>query len=145
MAVPDTKENLRYFQNVAGRFAAGFLRYYGDVRGRYRRCARSPALRKPLRLFVESRQAHDDLRERSIRAVQRLLEKQRLRLSRAAGQLSALSPLEVLARGYAVVSTTRGVSVRSEAQVNEGDEVGLRFHQGAATARITTKTPAPAT
>lgn len=59
----------------------------------------------------------------------------RLRLARAAGALNALSPLAVLERGYAVV-TTNGRVVRDVAQVEAGAELAVRLHLGTLRARV---------
>jgi exodeoxyribonuclease VII large subunit len=59
----------------------------------------------------------------------------RLRLARAAGALNALSPLAVLERGYAVV-TTGGRVIRDVAQVESGAELAVRLHVGTLRARV---------
>jgi len=55
----------------------------------------------------------------------------RVRLARAAGALHALSPLAVLARGYAIVTAAAtGRTITDVTQVTPGDELHLRLHRG---------------
>ncbi len=59
----------------------------------------------------------------------------RLRLARAAGALNALSPLAVLERGYAVVTSGDQV-IRDVAQAEVGAELAVRLHIGTLRARV---------
>ncbi|MDT8423477.1 MAG: exodeoxyribonuclease VII large subunit [Desulfuromonadales bacterium] len=59
------------------------------------------------------------------------------RLREASGRLDQLSPLATLARGYALVTTTKeGRGVRDASRLQPGDSVTLRFAAGRATATI---------
>jgi len=59
------------------------------------------------------------------------------RLGVLASGLRHLSPLEVLERGYSIVTTEAGAIVQDAAQVAAGDELALRFARGGAAARVT--------
>lgn len=66
----------------------------------------------------------------------RILEKKEEHLARQAALLDSVSPLSVLARGYAIVQKDEGEAgqktVISDAeQVENGDIVGIRLHRGA--------------
>ncbi len=54
-----------------------------------------------------------------------------------AGKLDALSPLGVLARGYALVLDEKGRVVRSAEEVGVDDHVGIRLAKGRVRARVT--------
>lgn len=60
----------------------------------------------------------------------------RLRLGRAASALDALSPLAVLQRGFAVVTTDDGVAVCDSATLEPGQRVHVRLHRGQARAQV---------
>ncbi len=60
----------------------------------------------------------------------------RLRLARAAASLQALSPLAVLQRGFAVVTTAADVVVTDAAQVAEGDDVTVQLARGRLVGRV---------
>jgi exodeoxyribonuclease VII large subunit len=65
----------------------------------------------------------------------------RLRLAQVAGKLDALSPLRVLERGYAVVTGPNGHAVTDVAQLEVGDEIGVRLHRGRLRAEVTGTVP----
>lgn len=58
------------------------------------------------------------------------LDHSRVRLSIGAGKLTSLSPLAVLARGYAIVFDEGGRVVKRAADVNSGDRVSVRLSEG---------------
>ena len=68
-------------------------------------------------------------------AMQRRIERPRVRLERLAAQLDALSPLRVLERGYAVARTPGGTVVRRTAQLPPGQPFTLRVSDGDVAAR----------
>jgi exodeoxyribonuclease VII large subunit len=62
-------------------------------------------------------------------AHQRLMQ-QRGRVEQAEGKLQALSPLNILERGYALVFDAAGRLVKDEAQVQPGDAISARLARG---------------
>ena len=66
-----------------------------------------------------------------------LLERRRGKLQSLSGQLDALSPLRVLARGFSVVTDAQNKIITDSADLQTGDAVTLRFAQGTAKAQIT--------
>lgn len=66
-----------------------------------------------------------------------LLERRRGKLQSLSGQLDALSPLRVLARGFSVVTDAQNKIITDSADLQTGDAVTLRFAQGIAKAQIT--------
>jgi exodeoxyribonuclease VII large subunit len=67
-------------------------------------------------------------------------ERRRARLGRLAASLDGLSPLKVLGRGYALVwDEARGRLVRSAAEVEPGEALRIRLHQGALRASVVSK------
>ncbi|MFH2204688.1 MAG: exodeoxyribonuclease VII large subunit [Elusimicrobiota bacterium] len=117
---------------------------------RLRRLTRSPFLRHPERIFEQQVQRIDELTARLAPGLRRLVARaeerlkaaarlegpirQRLRLAaetlrRHAERLDALSPLKVLARGYAIAFKD-GKAVRAAAEVKPGDRLRVRLHRG---------------
>lgn len=78
-------------------------------------------------LEAQERRLDEDARGRYDRA--------RHRLALAAGRLEALSPLGVLARGYALARGPDGRVLRRADQVRPGDELSLRLAEGELRAR----------
>lgn len=93
--------------------------------------ARAPSLRRAVRPLNARLQSA--ARSHRARAAARLAE--------AAGRLQALSPLAVLARGYAIVHGPRGGILRSAEQVSLGARLRLRLARGELDARVTGRRP----
>lgn len=74
---------------------------------------------------------------RLIPAARNRLRAERRQLESATLRLNALSPLTVLARGYAVVMDEQGRALTSARAVELGDSVRVRLHQGALGATVT--------
>jgi exodeoxyribonuclease VII large subunit len=64
------------------------------------------------------------------------------RLEGQRSRLLALSPLEVLARGYAIAIDSSGRAVTDAASLAERDRIELRLHRGSAVALVLEATPA---
>lgn len=78
------------------------------------------------------------LRQRLLTAGQGGLHKRRLRFAQTVATLDAISPLRVLARGYAVATKgKRGAVVTDAAALKAGDTLHIRFAKGAANCRVT--------
>lgn len=71
-------------------------------------------------------------------ATRRAQDRADTRLRVLAGRLESLSPLAVLARGYAVCwNDERAIAIRSAAEVSTGDRVRVTLHQGELECRVT--------
>ena len=57
-------------------------------------------------------------------------------LDQAHGRLHALSPLNILERGYSLVFDVAGNLVKDSSQVNPGDEIRARVHRGQIRAKV---------
>lgn len=78
------------------------------------------------------------LRQRLLAAGQGGLHRRRLRFAQTVATLDAISPLRVLARGYAVATKgKRGAVVIDAAALKAGDTLHIRFAKGAANCRVT--------
>jgi exodeoxyribonuclease VII large subunit len=83
----------------------------------------------------------EGLQDRLGRALPRRLDGERASLAKAAGRLDALSPLAVLARGYAIATVDGGRAVRSAREVAAGDRVRVRVHDGAILTEVISTEP----
>jgi exodeoxyribonuclease VII large subunit len=77
------------------------------------------------------------LEERLKYLARRALAARRHRFEGLAGRLDALSPLRVLARGYAVAFDDRGHALLEAAAVRPGDRVRVRLHEGELETKVT--------
>lgn len=68
----------------------------------------------------------DGLSVRLCKSTDTALQKKEFALEKSAGTLNALSPFNVLTRGYSIVGNDKGI-VTSAWELNEGDRVTIRF------------------
>jgi exodeoxyribonuclease VII large subunit len=90
----------------------------------------------PAQRLAATGQRLEQFAHRLHQAMARQLERRHDRLSRCTGALSALSPLATLERGYSIVRDADGHIVRTAVQLKTGDQVGLQFAAGSATATV---------
>jgi exodeoxyribonuclease VII large subunit len=76
------------------------------------------------------------LRARLERAGASITPREREKLSVAVRGLESLSPLAVLARGYAITFNTRGEIIKRAADVARGDRLRVRVDQGEIGCRV---------
>ena len=90
----------------------------------------------------EARARLDQLAERARFAIRRILENSRHRLDRRKGQLEALSPLGVLARGYSLTFLTDGKTlVRAADEVQPSDLIHTRLASGQIISQVRNSIP----
>ena len=92
--------------------------------------------RAPPARVAELRQRLDDDRRALDRAMARLVPARRQRLSTAKRQLEALSPLNVLGRGYAIVEGPDGRVRASVKALRAGDKARVRMRDGRANVTV---------
>jgi exodeoxyribonuclease VII large subunit len=80
--------------------------------------------------MIERRASLDTVIGRLKATARSALDQRRERLSIGAGKLATLSPLGVLARGYAIAFDKDGQVIRRAADVNSGDRVNVRVSEG---------------
>lgn len=103
-----------------------------------RRCLRAPL--EPLR---DRERRLDDLRQRLDRAAKTAFEASGHRVGALAARLQALSPLNVLARGYSLTRTQGGEVLRSATQVRVGETIETILADGALQAVVTQSQTSP--
>ena len=88
-------------------------------------------LQSPAAYFDLRRVELDYTRSRLTAAGERWLAARRHDFARCAAALDAMSPLKVLARGYAVATDADGAVLRSAAQTQPGDTIRVQLQDGA--------------
>lgn len=158
LAVPDCEE-VRYALRLTGRqLRTVWERRLSQTRTRMDSLADRLALRSPMRYVadrraalavLDNRLAHaagnmladrrlltDYAAQRLTRAQGALLLKKRAEFGQKAAGLDALSPLKVLARGYAVATDRDGGAVMDSGALSPGDWLRLRFYKGTAECKV---------
>jgi len=98
--------------------------------------AAHPFLQDPRRLWEQRAQRVDELAARLPDALRRAVERLEMRLRVSAGKLDAISPLKVLARGYAIAES-RGKIIFRASQVKKGDALRVRLSEGEINCEVT--------
>ena len=137
LVAPDLAELTLRVAGARERLETALQRRVAEERERLRALTGRPCLSRPRDMVELRRQRVDDLSgELQRAAVDRLREAQN-RVALLCGRLDALSPLRVMGRGYAAVEKLpdRRV-VRTAAEANPGDALGIRFHDGTIITRV---------
>ena len=137
LAVPDQEELRARLGALNRQLAAALQRKAQLARSRLESLGGRAVLRDPQRLVLDRRLTLDRLTERLTAAEAAVLSEQRTRLTRLAAGLDAMSPLKVLARGYAVVSDESGTLVQEAAAVKAGQKIRITFRDDSVPAVIT--------
>lgn len=136
IVVPDRTELLRNLRQRREQLQRGLKQWWRlraqslqDLRGR---------LRPPTHRFADWILQIDQQRERLHYSMNVGLRERTAMVEKLQSELHLLSPLAVLAKGYAVVTREgdAGVAVRSTQQLNSGDVLSIRFEDGAARVKV---------
>src|SRR5690625_3834598 len=95
----------------------------------------SRAMHRPAARLRQSVQRLDDLQNRLDRSLHAVVERRRTKLEGCDRQLSLLNPARPMERGYVRVERN-GTIIKRSADLDAGDDVNLRFVDGARTATI---------
>lgn len=158
MVVPDCKVLLQQLQELARRLGdtdrwlaplgqrldiaadglhQGMRRLVEVTRTKVLLLAERLGKRSPEAQVARARAAADSALERMRRHIQFFLERRQQRVLASEQRLVALSPLRVLARGYAVVCDVQGRALVSSEQVQVGDALQVRLHSGKVGVQVT--------
>lgn len=89
-----------------------------------------PSLAKPFELIYSRFRELDELESRTDRGIATQIRSSREQLSQYAASLTALSPLNVLARGYSVTLDEQGRTLSQSSSLRPGMRVRTRLHEG---------------
>ena len=131
LAVCDRAELRALLEQQARRMEKAQERRLELLRQRLRRLSERPVLRSPEGSLQQKELLLELLHQRLERAAVSAVEKRQRQFAALSGRLDALSPLKVLARGYAVATRQEQV-LHSVAQLSPGEELRLRLSDGTA-------------
>ncbi len=136
-AVSAPREELyQRVMSLGHEIARSFLQRLRHARDLVKRFHTDNLLRE-FRFLVQPYQLRlDDAKEELVRETQGRLERTRHRLELAQRHVEAVSPLEIMQRGFSIVQSQQSGEVITNAAVLEPDEaLKIRFARGAVTAR----------
>jgi exodeoxyribonuclease VII large subunit len=140
---PNHPEMLDGLHNINAQIRELLMRRLEFAKGRLGDLVERRAFRFPLERIHDGERRVDDWAERLQRTIQNQLQRKSEHLSGQAARLEAVSPLNVLGRGYSLTRSEKDQSVvRSSDQVQPGDRVITRLHQGYLVSRVEETAPA---
>ena len=137
LAAPDQTELRAKLEALQKQMAAALRRQAQRARGRLEALESRPVLRDPMQMIRDRRLRLDQAAEALLRSQSALLQTKRARLAQNAAALDAMSPLKVLARGYAVVSDESGKMITQARDTRQGQTVRITFRDDSVSAQIT--------
>lgn len=130
LAVPEQNDIRDMLSGTAIRLSQAMQRQTRERRVKLNDLAGRKVLSSPTAYFDLKRMELDHTTVRLQNASGHWLAMRRQQFARTAAALDAMSPLKVLARGYAMAATPEGKAVRSVQDVSPGDNVNLRLSDG---------------
>lgn len=131
LAVPDQTELYAQLKAWQDAMLSSVAEQINRHKHRVKVLAASRAMTDPMGQIEDRRMLLDRQQARIEAAAVGLLKTHTKRYVELASKLDALSPLKVLARGYAVAADTEGNIVSSSEGLKKDDELMLRFADGA--------------
>jgi exodeoxyribonuclease VII large subunit len=135
LAVPDIYEVKQKINTYQNRFRNALKKKIELMRLRYEKCMQSICFKEPTRRVNDNYLKLDNLITRMQTIVNQKEKDMRNNWLTLTTKLDALSPLKTLTRGYSITEK-QGNIVKKSADLNEGDEVELRFVDGKRQAKI---------
>ena len=128
--LPNGESLRRNVQNLGQRMRRQATQMLESRRIQLESIATRTVLKRPHDIVHDRCRVLDDLDARARRAIFSKIKLGRAQLSSSAAALSALSPLQVLTRGYSVTLTDAGKAVQDVSQVQRGQAIRTRLHRG---------------
>ncbi len=135
LAVPSRIQQKEYLKNISVRSSEAVRGKILIQRQIIKHLSDSPALSSPLAALDAHRQRLDSLSAQLTVFTQDSVRSKRSCFMPLLGKLDALSPLRVLARGYAI-ATCGGKALLDSKQVSPGSEVELKLSKGTLTCLV---------
>ncbi|HHY81441.1 MAG TPA: exodeoxyribonuclease VII large subunit [Clostridiales bacterium] len=137
LAVPETSYMLSVVEGMKKNLADSMIGYLTDKRHQLERLKNHYVFQTPRLLLDQQNQYLDHLNQRLVNAVKTGVDRKIDNISRLASSLQALSPLNVLARGYAIaVPKGQTTPVRSISQLSPDQQLSIRFADGRAVCSV---------
>lgn len=137
LVVPHRDETVAELNRLRQRLLHGLRSQAESARIRLDALASRRVFSRPLERLHDAARGLDEIDLRLKRAIRQRLDRSRQQLAATSGALGALSPLQVLERGYSVTRRVDdGEILRSADQVQTGDEIETRLQSGRVVSRV---------
>ncbi|MBQ1170948.1 MAG: exodeoxyribonuclease VII large subunit [Oscillospiraceae bacterium] len=139
LAVPDQDALRQNLDAVTGAMVTSLNRQLKSARQHLEVLSRSQALQSPDGYLNQREKGLELLTNRLIAAQNQNITRKNQQYIAAVSKLDAMSPLKVLARGYAMAQNEAGSVLRSVKQVEPGERIAIRLCDGKLTATVMNK------
>lgn len=132
IAVPDSRETRELLASYEIRSSQAMRKQLNALWERWNHLKSARVLSAPTAQFDNRRMELDRMRDRLLAAEERNLSQRKERFVKLTAALDAMSPLRVLARGYAIAADGDDRSVRSVEELSVGQTLRVHFFDGSA-------------
>jgi len=129
LAVPDRYELWDMLHALEARLFGNLSSRLSLYRHRLEAYSEKRVLKDPVNLIADRKVALDSIQERLTGAMRASVAEFRREYVERAAKLDAMSPLKVLARGYAIAENESGRVIRSKNDVKSGDKIRIRVQK----------------
>lgn len=130
LAVPDQNDVYAALFQLERRMGRAMERRLELAHAQLNRIGERRVLRDPMAPIIDRRMTLEYQRKQLGYSMSAVLSQEKEQLARLAAALDAMSPLKVLARGYAIARTETGSVIKSKKEVTRGDALELRLRDG---------------
>ncbi|MDK9700200.1 MAG: exodeoxyribonuclease VII large subunit, partial [bacterium] len=130
MAVPDRDEHLEWLHDQREKLTNAIQRKLKYEKQRLEQLMKRSGFRRPVDRVMQWMQRVDELERRTTIAYRTLLQRKSEQVRSLQSRFDALHPLNILARGFAVVRLTNGRVIRSAEQASFGSRLEITLHEG---------------
>ena len=136
LAVPETEDIKRRLENINIRNRGTIENHILGMKNKIASIEKRGVLSSPERLLDQRRMNVMYCTEKIKNCVSERVFDEKVRLSSVSAKLATLNPLGIIARGYSMVSDSRGQIVSSVCDISENDRIVVRFADGDAEATV---------
>lgn len=136
LAVPDQADVREALSSLHSRMEHALRRQLTEGANRLKDLSGRKVLTSPTAYLDFKRMELDRLQSRMVSVSEGWLAARCQQFGKTAAALDAMSPLKVLARGYAVATNEKGIIIRSVADASEGEKLQLRVTDGMLHCRV---------
>ena len=136
LATPDTQELKKKYNNIVSLLATKLQARINEMRARISTAAASRHLSSPKVQLDDKRMTVLRLHEILSTKIKYELQLKKNEFSQNASRLSALSPLDVIKRGYSVVYSKDGKLISETKDINVGENIDVKLSDGEFSATV---------
>lgn len=129
LAVPDSSELILHLKSLIINLTNNYLKIIDDKKYKLNELISQRSMKYPLELVDIKRQDVDNYTKRLIDAYNTKLKASISEYKNIISKLDALSPLKVLARGYAIAQKQNKI-IKSVKEAEKGDKINIRLSDG---------------